>query len=40
MWRVHIDAKAFRKVIRILSLLESERLSANMKLILHKTLIR
>jgi hypothetical protein len=35
-----IEAKAFRTFIRICSLLESERLSANIKLALHKALIR
>jgi hypothetical protein len=42
-WRLHtemIEAKAFRTVIRICSPLKSERLSANIKLTLHKTLIR
>jgi hypothetical protein len=35
-----IEAKAFRTFIRIYSLFKSERLSANIKLTLHKTLIR
>jgi hypothetical protein len=35
-----IAAKAFRKSIRIYSLLKSERLSANSELTLHKALIR
>jgi hypothetical protein len=35
-----IEAKAFRKFIRIYSLFKSERLSANIKLTLHKALIR
>jgi hypothetical protein len=35
-----IEAKAFRTFIRIYSLLKSERLSANIKLTLHKALIR
>jgi hypothetical protein len=35
-----IEAKAFRKLIRIYSLFRSERLSANIKLTLHKVLIR
>jgi hypothetical protein len=42
-WRLHIemtDAKAFRTFIRIYSLLKSECLSANIKLNLHKALIR
>jgi hypothetical protein len=42
-WRLHIEmieAKAFRKFIRIYSLFKSERLSANIKLTLHKALIR
>jgi hypothetical protein len=42
-WRLHIEmteAKAFRTYIRIYSLFKNERLSANIKLILHKTLIR
>jgi hypothetical protein len=34
-----IEAKAFRTFIRIHSLLKCERLSANIKLILHKALI-
>jgi hypothetical protein len=42
-WRLHIgmtEAKAFGTFIRIYSLLESERLSANIKLTFHKALIR
>jgi hypothetical protein len=42
-WSLHIDmneAKAFRTFIRIYSLFKSERLSANIKLTLHKALIR
>jgi hypothetical protein len=42
-WRLHIqtiEAKAFRTFIRIYSLFKSERLSADFKLTLHKTLIR
>jgi hypothetical protein len=42
-WRLHIEmieAKAFRTYIRIYSLFKSERLSANIKLTLHKALIR
>jgi hypothetical protein len=42
-WRLHIEmieAKAFRTFIRIYSLLYSERLSTNIKLTLHKALIR
>jgi hypothetical protein len=35
-----IEAKAFRTFIRIYSLLKSERLSASIKLTLHKALIR
>jgi hypothetical protein len=35
-----IEAKAFRTFIRAYSLLKSERLSANIKLTLHKSLIR
>jgi hypothetical protein len=35
-----IEAKAFRTFIRIYSLLKSERLSAKIKLTLHKVLIR
>jgi hypothetical protein len=34
------EAKAFRTFIRIYSLLKSERLRANIKLNLHKALIR
>jgi hypothetical protein len=42
-WRLHIqmiEAKAFRTFIRMYFLFRSERLSANIKLTLHKTLIR
>jgi hypothetical protein len=42
-WRLHTDmfeAKAFRTFIRIYSLFKSERISTNIKLILHKALIR
>jgi hypothetical protein len=42
-WRLHIEmikVKAFRTFIKIYSLLKSERLSANIKLTLHKALIR
>jgi hypothetical protein len=42
-WRLHlemIEAKAFRTFIRVYSLFKSERLNANIKLILHKVLIR
>jgi hypothetical protein len=42
-WRLHIEmieAKAFRTFIRIYFLFKSERLSANIKLTLHKALIR
>jgi hypothetical protein len=42
-WRLHIEmieAKAFRTFFRIYSLFKSERLSANIKLTLHKALIR
>jgi hypothetical protein len=42
-WRFHIEmieAKAFRTLIRVYSLFKSERLSANIKLTLHKALIR
>jgi hypothetical protein len=35
-----IEAKAFRTFIRVYSLFKSERLSANIKLTLHKALIR
>jgi hypothetical protein len=35
-----IEAKAFKTFIRIYSLFKSERLSANIKLALHKALIR
>jgi hypothetical protein len=41
-WRVHIDmieAKTFRTFIIIYSVFKSERLSANIKLTLHKALI-
>jgi hypothetical protein len=42
-WRLHIqmiEAKAFRTFIRIYSLFKSERLKGNIKLTLHKALIR
>jgi hypothetical protein len=42
-WRLHIEmieAKAFRTFIRNYSLFKNERLSANIKLNLHNTLIR
>jgi hypothetical protein len=42
-WRLHIEmieAKAFRTFIRIYSLLKSERLNVNIKLNLHKALVR
>jgi hypothetical protein len=42
-WRLHIEmfeAKAFRTFISIYSILKSVRLSANIKLTLHKPLIR
>jgi hypothetical protein len=42
-WRLHtqmIEAQAFRTFIRVYSLFKSERLSANIKLTLHKALIR
>jgi hypothetical protein len=42
-WRLHIEiieAKAFRTFIRIYSVFKSERLSTNIKLTLHKALIR
>jgi hypothetical protein len=42
-WRLHIEmieTKAFRTIIRIYSLFENERLSANIKLTLHKVLNR
>jgi hypothetical protein len=42
-WRLHvemIEAKTFRTFTRISSLLKSKRLSANIKLTLHKALIR
>jgi hypothetical protein len=42
-WRLHIEmieAKAFRTFIRVYSIFKSERLSANIKLTLHKALIR
>jgi hypothetical protein len=42
-WRLHLEmteAKAFRTFIRIYSLFKSERLSAKVKLTLHKALIR
>jgi hypothetical protein len=42
-WKIHIEmieAKAFRTFIRLPSLFRSERLSANIKLTLHKAQIR
>jgi hypothetical protein len=42
-WRLHIEmmeAKVFRTFIRVYYLFKSERLSANIKLTLHKALIR
>jgi hypothetical protein len=42
-WRLHIEmteAKAFRSFIRLYFLFKSERLSTNIKLTLHKALIR
>jgi hypothetical protein len=42
-WRLHIEtieANAFRTFIRLYSLFKSERLSVNIKLTLHKALIR
>jgi hypothetical protein len=42
-WRPHIEtieAKVFRTFIRVYSLFKSERLSANIKISLHKALIR
>jgi hypothetical protein len=42
-WRLHIEmneVKAFRTFIKVYSLFKSERLSANIKLTLHKALIR
>jgi hypothetical protein len=42
-WRLHInmiEAKAFRTFISLYSLFKSERLSANIKLTLHKVLTR
>jgi hypothetical protein len=42
-WRLHIEmneAKAFRTFIIIYSIFKSERLSADLKLTLHKALIR
>jgi hypothetical protein len=43
IWRLHtemIEAKAFRTCIKIYSSFKSERLSANIKLTLHKAIIR
>jgi hypothetical protein len=43
LWRLHIqmiEAKAFRTFIRVYSLFKNERLRANIKLTLHKALIR
>jgi hypothetical protein len=42
-WRLHIEmieAKVFRTFIRLYSLFKNERFSANIKLTLHKVLIR
>jgi hypothetical protein len=42
-WRLHvemIEAEAFRTFVRICSLFKSEHLSTNIKLTLHKALIR
>jgi hypothetical protein len=42
-WQLHteiIEAKAFKTFIRIYSLFKSERLRANIKLTLHKTVTR
>jgi hypothetical protein len=42
-WRFHtemIETKAFRTFIRIYSLLKSEHLTSNIRLTLHKALIR
>jgi hypothetical protein len=42
-WRLRIEtieAKAFRTFVRLYFLFKSERLSVNIKLILHKVLIR
>jgi hypothetical protein len=42
-WRLHIEmieSKTFRSFIRVCSLFKSERLNANIKLTLHKKLIR
>jgi hypothetical protein len=42
-WRLHIEmieAKSFRIFIRIYFMFKSERLSANIKVTLHKPLIR
>jgi hypothetical protein len=42
-WNLHIEmieAKAFSTYIRMYSLLKNERLSSNIKLTLHKALIR
>jgi hypothetical protein len=35
-----MEAKTFRTIIRVYSLFKTERLSANVRLTLHKTLIR
>jgi hypothetical protein len=40
MHREKFAAKAFRKCIHVYPLLKSERLSANIKLTLHKALIK
>jgi hypothetical protein len=42
-WKLHVqmtEAKAFKTFIRIYSLFKSERLGTNIKLTLHKTLVR
>jgi hypothetical protein len=42
-WRLHletIEAKAFRTFLRVCSILKSDELKANIKLTLHKALIR
>jgi hypothetical protein len=42
-WRLRVEmiqAKAFRTFIRLYSLFKSERMSANIKLTIHKALIR
>jgi hypothetical protein len=43
IWRLHIEiieAKAFRTFVRVYSLFRTQRLSANIKLTLHKAMIR